>query len=91
MGDRQWFIPIAFQFIPASLLIIGLLFLPEFPRWYYARGRRAEAEKSLTWLRNLSVEHPYVAEELADYERQMEHELLITSAGPSCLTSAYLL
>ncbi|GJN83287.1 hypothetical protein PLIIFM63780_006835 [Purpureocillium lilacinum] len=81
VGDRQWFIPIAFQFIPASLLIIGLLFLPESPRWYYARGRRAEAEKSLTWLRNLSVEHPYVAEELADYERQMEHELLITSAS----------
>ncbi|KAL4933947.1 sugar porter family MFS transporter [Aspergillus undulatus] len=80
-GDRQWFIPITFQFIPATLMMIGLLFLCESPRWYYTRGRREEAQKSLVWLRQLSAEHPYVASELADYERQMEHELLITSSS----------
>ncbi|KAL4787203.1 general substrate transporter [Aspergillus varians] len=79
--DRQWYIPITFQFIPATLMIIGLMFLCESPRWYYTRGRREEAQKSLVWLRRLPVEHPYVAGELADYERQMEHELLITSAS----------
>ncbi|KAL5334736.1 general substrate transporter [Aspergillus crustosus] len=62
-------------------MIIGLFFLCESPRWYYTRGRREDAQRSLTWLRQLPVEHPYVAGELADYERQMEHELLITSAS----------
>ncbi|OJJ57440.1 hypothetical protein ASPSYDRAFT_69611 [Aspergillus sydowii CBS 593.65] len=80
-GDRQWFIPITFQFIPATLMIIGLVFLCESPRWYYTRERREEAQTALVWLRRLPVEHPYVAGELADYERQMEHELLITSAS----------
>ncbi|KAF4966162.1 hypothetical protein FSARC_6121 [Fusarium sarcochroum] len=80
-GDTQWFIPISFQFIPATLMIIGLMFLCESPRWYHSKGRREDAAKSLTWLRQLPVEHPYVASELADYERQMEHELSISSAS----------
>lgn len=62
-------------------MIIGLIFLCESPRWYYTRERREEAQKALVWLRQLPVEHTYVAGELADYERQMEHELLITSAS----------
>ena len=62
-------------------MIIGLVFLCESPRWFYTRERREEAQKALVWLRKLPVEHPYVAGELADYERQMEHELLITSAS----------
>ncbi|KAL4920276.1 general substrate transporter [Aspergillus aurantiobrunneus] len=80
-GDRQWFIPITFQFIPATLMIIGLMFLCESPRWYYTRGCREEAQRSLAWLRQLPVEHPYVAGELSDCEGQMEHELLITSSS----------
>ncbi|KAL4910752.1 hypothetical protein BDW74DRAFT_164565 [Aspergillus multicolor] len=79
--DRQWFIPITFQFIPATLMILGLCFLCESPRWYYTRGRHSEAQTALTWLRRLPASHPYVASELADYERQMEHELSITSAS----------
>ncbi|KAJ3566020.1 hypothetical protein NPX13_g7291 [Xylaria arbuscula] len=81
VGSKQWHIPITFQFIPATLMIIGLLFLTESPRWYYSQGCREEAAKALCWLRQLDVSHPYVASELADYERQMEHELLITSAS----------
>lgn len=62
-------------------MIIGLLFLCESPRWYHLRGRREEATKALVWLRQLPADHPYVASELSDYERQMEHELSITSAS----------
>lgn len=78
-SSAQWYIPIGFQLVPVAMMTVGLLFLVESPRWYYLRGRREEAGKTLSWLRNLPVEHPYVAQELADYERQMEEELSITS------------
>ncbi|CAI7593367.1 unnamed protein product [Penicillium bialowiezense] len=73
-GDKQWFVPIAFQFIPAGLMAIGLFFLSESPRWLFSKHRDADAVEALTWLRQLPVEHPYVAEELEDYRRQMRHE-----------------
>ncbi|OAA60352.1 quinate permease [Niveomyces insectorum RCEF 264] len=80
-GDRQWFIPIAFQFIPPTLMSIGLMFLCESPRWYYLRHRKSDSVKALVWLRNLPEDHPYLVRELADYERQMEHELSIATAS----------
>ncbi|KAL4791206.1 general substrate transporter [Aspergillus venezuelensis] len=79
--EKTWFIPITIQFIPATLMIVGLLFLCESPRWYYTRGRREQAQRSLIWLRQLPAEHPYVAGELSDYEEQVEHELLVTSSS----------
>ncbi|KAM0417124.1 hypothetical protein ACHAPT_012900 [Fusarium lateritium] len=81
VGDIQWFIPISFQFIPATLMIIGLMFLCESPRWDHSRGRREDVAKALTWLRQLPIDHPYVYKELADYERQLDHELSISSAS----------
>lgn len=62
-------------------MIIGLVPLKESPRWYFLKGRRDQAVASLTWLRQLPAEHPYVAQELDDYERQMEHELSISSTS----------
>ncbi|RFU32248.1 hypothetical protein B7463_g4092, partial [Scytalidium lignicola] len=79
--DEQWHIPIAIQFIPGSVMALGLLFLCESPRWLYLRGRRSDAAKSLTWIRNLPEDHPYVRMELEDYERQMEHEKTIASGS----------
>ncbi|KAJ5162093.1 hypothetical protein N7492_007485 [Penicillium capsulatum] len=73
-GDKQWFIPIAFQFIPAGLMAVGLIFLSESPRWLYAKHRTTEAATALTWLRQLPGDHPYLLKELSDYQRQMELE-----------------
>ncbi|KAK1146595.1 hypothetical protein N8T08_003025 [Aspergillus melleus] len=73
-GDKQWFIPIAFQFIPAGLMAMGLFFLSESPRWFYAKHRVTEAATALAWLRQLPSDHPYMLKELNDYQRQMELE-----------------
>lgn len=48
---RQWQVPIALQMVPASILAISLLFLPESVRWLVKRGRTDEAWASLSWIR----------------------------------------
>jgi sugar porter (SP) family MFS transporter len=79
--DKQWHIPVAIQFIPGSIMAIGLLFLCESPRWLYIRERKSDAIKALTWVRNLPADHPFVEMEISDFERQMEHERTIASGA----------
>jgi MFS family permease len=42
-----WRLPIAFQGFFALLSGVGMLFLPDTPRWYYAKGRDAEGDDVL--------------------------------------------
>lgn len=76
-------IPIAVQFAWALILISGLLFLPETPRYHIKRGRPEQAAKSLSRLRRLDVDHPGLVEELAEITANHEYE---TSLG----TASYL-
>ncbi|KAF2093306.1 MFS quinate transporter QutD [Rhizodiscina lignyota] len=80
-NDAQWMVPVSMQLVPVTVMIIGLAMLHESPRWLYLKGKRSQSIKSLTWLRKLPQTHPYVAAELNDYERQMEHELDITTSS----------
>ncbi|KAL7270439.1 hypothetical protein RUND412_006853 [Rhizina undulata] len=73
-GNKQWHIPVAIQFIPAALMIIGMTFMIESPRWLFKKGREADATKSLTWLRNLPETHPYIQQELSEYRYQFVHD-----------------
>lgn len=58
-------------FVPAVILLIGMFFLPETPRWLYSRQREEEGEKVLN-----RVEDPdLVAQTIAN----IKHELLVTS------------
>lgn len=76
--DLQWHIPVAVQFIPAGLLVIFLTFgTVESPRWLVTRGRRSDAIKALSWLRNLPEDHPYIRHEYL----KMEDGVLRESEG----------
>ncbi|KAK9380002.1 quinate permease, partial [Kockiozyma suomiensis] len=62
---KQWMIPFGIQLIPAGILITGIFFTDESPRWLIANGKREKGIAILGRLRNLPVDHSYIREEIA--------------------------
>ena len=48
-----WLIPITIQILPAIILAVGILFLPESPRWLINEGREQESLAVIAGLRRL--------------------------------------
>lgn len=48
-----WLIPITIQILPAVILAVGILFLPESPRWLINEGREQESLAVIAGLRRL--------------------------------------
>ncbi|KAI0827592.1 AmMst-1 [Trametes gibbosa] len=69
-----WRIPIAIQFIWAFILFIGMLWLPETPRWLVKKDRDMAAAKSLSCLTSSPVDDPTVAFELAEIRATLNRE-----------------
>ncbi len=51
-GAIAWRLQVGSAFIPAVPLVIGTLFCPESPRWYFKKGKADRAWQSLLRLRN---------------------------------------
>lgn len=73
-SHTQWLIPFAIQLIPAGLLLIGGVFIRESPRWLFLRGRREEAIKNLSWMRQLPEDHIYLIEEIGAIDQALEEQ-----------------
>jgi len=73
-SSSQWKIPVGFQLLPGVLLGVLMCFQVEAPRWLMQKDRKEEAQKSLSYLRNLPLDHPYVAFEIQQIEDQLEEE-----------------
>ncbi|KFZ14482.1 hypothetical protein V502_06080 [Pseudogymnoascus sp. VKM F-4520 (FW-2644)] len=73
-------IPVAIQFVWAGILFIGLIILPETPRYLIKREMHAAAAASLSRIRRLDITHPALIEEIAEIEANHAYEL---SLGPS--------
>jgi sugar porter (SP) family MFS transporter len=67
-------IPIALQFIWALILTVGMLCLPESPRWLIKQGRDVEAAKSLSRLISLPYDHPEIEAELDEVRANLKAE-----------------
>lgn len=74
-------IPIAIQFAWAIILVVGMLILPETPRFLVRQGKPEKAAKSLSRLRRLDVDHPALVEELSEITANHEYELSLGKAS----------
>jgi sugar porter (SP) family MFS transporter len=80
-GDKQWIIPFAVQLIPSAIFWIGLVFLPESPRWLFSRNRNEKAVENLSWLRRLEPNHRYMQLEMAHIEKTIEEQQAEIGSG----------
>lgn len=68
-------VPWALQMIPAICLFIGMLFLPESPRWLAKHGRWDECREVLTLVHGKgNPNSPFAAHELAEIRAVVEFE-----------------
>lgn len=74
-------IPIAIQFSFSIILIVGMLILPETPRYLIKRGKNEQAARSLSRLRRLDADHPALIEELAEIRANHEYEMQLGSSS----------
>ncbi|CAO3619592.1 unnamed protein product [Mucor hiemalis] len=51
-NDKAWKVPVGLQLVAGTLMIIGLYFIPESPRWLIYRDRNTEALEILAQLRS---------------------------------------
>ncbi|KAJ5157473.1 Quinate permease [Penicillium canariense] len=81
-GSSMYIIPLAMQGLPAVLLFAGMLFCNESPRWLAKQDRWEEARATLSTVRALPPDHPYVEEEFQAIATQLEQErALISGSG----------
>ena len=69
-------IPIALQFLWATILCIGMLFLPESPRFYVQKNKIQKGLESLSKLRRLPTDDADLIEELVEIKANYDYEML---------------
>lgn len=85
-GPSSYRIPIGLQYVWSSILAVGMIFLPESPRYYVLKDELNEAAKSLSFLRGLPIEDPRLLEELVEIKATYDYE---ASFGPSTLLDCF--
>ena len=78
--DAQWRVPFALQMLPGVLLLAGIIFQNESPRWLVEKSRHDDAARALAHVRGRSQDDPVVTKELdeiiADFESHAKISLL---------------
>ncbi|POR38849.1 Putative glucose transporter rco-3 [Tolypocladium paradoxum] len=77
MDTGSYRIPIAVQFAWSLVLFIGMIFLPETPRYLVRRGNPKKAMRSLGIIRRLPADHPAIQQEFDEIKASHEYELSI--------------
>ncbi|KAH1340577.1 hypothetical protein KXV68_008735 [Aspergillus fumigatus] len=72
--DLVWRFPIAFQIFFGIVIIVGMLYLPDSPRYLIAQNRIADGEKVLAAL---------AGTEISDRHTQLEKQLIVDSVRAS--------
>ncbi|KAF4910773.1 Quinate permease [Colletotrichum viniferum] len=66
--------PMAVEALPGVILLIGLLFMPESPRWLLNHGKVEKAQSVLENLRSLPRDHPFVRQEFDQIQRGLKDQ-----------------
>ncbi|KAG9095575.1 hexose transporter hxt1, partial [Ceratobasidium sp. 370] len=82
-NSASWRVVIAIGLVWAILLGVGILFMPESPRWLLKRGRVAEAESSIARVRGFKVDdhHEHVLRDLKEMQDSVKYEQSLSHAG----------
>ena len=74
-GEKAFRVPWAVQMLPAVILAIGLVFLPESPRWLARKDRWEECHAVLTLVHGKGDPNsPFVSLEMAEIKQMIEFE-----------------
>jgi len=73
-GKASWIVPLSMQSLPPLLIFVCILFCPESPRWLAGKDNWEKASSTLSSVRHLPVDHPYVQQELLELRTQLEEE-----------------
>ncbi|CUM57307.1 unnamed protein product [Debaryomyces fabryi] len=75
LNSGSYRIPVGIQFLWALILSIGMLFLPESPRFHVQKDNIQEALKCLARLRKVPTDDPELIEELVEIKANYDYEL----------------
>ncbi|KAF4446454.1 MFS transporter, SP family, sugar:H+ symporter [Fusarium austroafricanum] len=73
-GSASWRIPNGLNFLWALLLGVGILLLPESPRFAYRKGKEEEARKTIAGLAGLDINAPSVNRQIDEIREKLEEE-----------------
>jgi len=73
-GKASYMIPLALIYIVPCILSVGMIFIPESPRWLIEHGKVEKARKALVWLR---PDKEYIEMEIE--EIRLAHEAEVNS------------
>ncbi|KAJ5628551.1 Maltose permease [Penicillium lividum] len=76
-GKNSYIIPLGLIFIIPAVLVIGMLFIPESPRWLLQHDEVEKARKALVWLR---PDQETVDREMSEIQRAIEQERSLASS-----------
>jgi sugar porter (SP) family MFS transporter len=70
-------IPLGLQLVPGVILALGIMLLPETPRFLVKKGRNDDAGLSLSRFRRLDITHPALVNELQEIIANHQYELTL--------------
>ncbi|KAL6707977.1 hexose transporter hxt5 [Coniothyrium glycines] len=73
-GSRSWKLPMGVGFIWSGLMVVGILFMQESPRWEYRRGKHDSARRTIALSYGVSEDHPEVIREIGEIQKKLEAE-----------------